>query len=218
VRLGWWLRNINAQSTWVGRNFSLVHSFSELFGTATDNDAYVNLSDGGHFENLGLYELIRRECDLIIVGDAEQDGDFSFGSLGMAIRRCRVDFGAEIDVQVADIRPPSAGGNSRHHFVTGSIRYRNGKQGALLYFKSSFTGREPYDVEQYKRENPLFPHQSTSDQFFSESQFESYRQLGMHAAAEFLAEVEPRCGTRAELRDSIRDWRRGARAAAASAH
>ena len=40
--------------------------------TADDDDAYVNLSDGGHFENLGLYELVRRKCDLIVIGDGEE--------------------------------------------------------------------------------------------------------------------------------------------------
>ncbi len=217
VRLGWWLRNVNADATWFGKTFSLAHSFSELFGTAKDNDAYVNISDGGHFENLGLYELIRRQCGLIVVGDGEQDGTFSFGALGMAVRRCRVDFEAEIDIRVDDIRPPQPLANSRHHFVTGTIRYRGGKTGVLLYFKSSFTGREAYDVEQYKLENPQFPHQPTSDQFFSESQFESYRQVGMHAASEFLAEVKPKYANRTELRDSIRDFKRAPQVKAAAA-
>ena len=64
----------------------------------------MNLSDGGHFDNLGLYELVRRRCRYIIIGDGEQDGELTFGSLGGAIRKCRADFGVEIDIDPDPIR------------------------------------------------------------------------------------------------------------------
>ena len=54
--------------------------------------------------------------------------------------------------------------------------------GTLLYIKSSLTGDEPADILRYAAEHPAFPHESTNDQFFDESQFESYRALGYHAA------------------------------------
>ena len=55
---------------------------AELFGQRPASPKFINLSDGGHFDNLGLYELIRRRCRFIVVCDAEQDGDLKFGSLG----------------------------------------------------------------------------------------------------------------------------------------
>jgi hypothetical protein len=55
------------------------------------------LSDGGHFENLGGYELIRRRLPLIVIVDAEQDTDFALGGLANLIRKARLDFGAEIE-------------------------------------------------------------------------------------------------------------------------
>ncbi|MBL8177224.1 MAG: patatin-like phospholipase family protein [Bryobacterales bacterium] len=186
VRLGWWLRNVHCKG-W-GQHFTLFYLFRELFGHAEDDDAYVNISDGGHFDNLGLYELVRRECDLILVGDGEADGDYTFESLGMAMRRCRADFGAEIDIEVARIRP-GAEGVSATHLAWGTVKYRSGKMGRIVYFKSSVTGKEPYDVEQYRRQNLTFPHQSTGDQFFSESQFESYRQVGKSAGREFVSAI-----------------------------
>ena len=56
--------------------------------------------------------------------------------------------------------------------------------GMLIYIKASLNGNEPPDVKQYAALDPRFPHQATSDQFFDESQFESYRRLGLHVVEE----------------------------------
>lgn len=190
VRLGWWVGVPSRLRCFAGvmkRRFNIAYVIFELFGTADTDDAYVNLSDGGHFENLGLYELVRRKCRLIIVGDGEQDNDYFFESLGGAIRKCRIDFGAEIKIDVSKIRPKKAGKDNPRHWAVGEITYKDDKEpGYILYLKSSYTGREPYDVKQYKFQNKEFPQQSTGDQFFSESQLESYRQLGIHSAKELF--------------------------------
>ena len=55
-----------------------------------------NLSDGGHFENMGAYELIRRRVRLIVIVDSEADPDYEFEGLGNFVRKARLDFGAEI--------------------------------------------------------------------------------------------------------------------------
>lgn len=205
VRLGWWA-GVPHRMTWIKRQSNLAYVFFELFGTADTDDAYVNLSDGGHFENLGIYELVRRRCRLIIVGDGEQDGDYIFESLGMAIRRCRIDFDVDIDIDVSAIRSKQPGGLNWRHFVVGKINYPGGVQpGYLVYVKSSFTGREPYDVKQYRYLHPDFPQQSTGDQFFDESQFESYRQLGLHAGEELVAALG--CGPTS----SRMDWMNAAK-------
>ncbi|HYF37642.1 MAG TPA: hypothetical protein VD994_20240, partial [Prosthecobacter sp.] len=197
ARLGWWVPN-PAKSLWVriapkGLGF-FQYLCAELFGTATSQSEFVYLSDGGHFENLGIYELVRRRCRFIIAVDGEEDGLYAFHGLGTAIRRCRVDFDAEIDINVEDIRPTGAMGLSRCHCAVGRIKYpaRGGlaeSEGVLLYLKSSLTGDEGTDVQQYKAADPAFPHQSTGDQFFSESQFESYRTLGFHVAREAMEKL-----------------------------
>lgn len=205
VRLGWWA-GVPQRMNWWKRQFNLSYVFFELFGTADTDDAYVNLSDGGHFENLGIYELVRRRCRLIIVGDGEQDGDYIFESLGMAIRRCRIDFDVDIQMDVSAIQPKEKGGLNWRHFVVGKINYPGGAEpGYLVYVKSSFTGREPYDVKQYRYLHPDFPQQSTGDQFFDESQFESYRQLGLHAGEELVAALG--CGDKS----SRMDWMNAAK-------
>lgn len=193
ARLGWWVPNPTKEGRekiWMSTapkfpGFLQYLSF-ELFGSATPSSAFVYLSDGGHFENLGVYELVRRRCRFIIAIDAEEDGNYTFHALGTAIRRCRVDFDAEIDINVDELRPDPKSGFSKNHCAVGIIRYEDGQKGTLLYIKSSLTGDESTDIAQYRAMEPSFPHQSTGDQFFNESQFESYRKLGMHVAAEVL--------------------------------
>jgi hypothetical protein len=142
---------------------------------------YVYLSDGGHFENLGVYELVRRECRFIIVCDADCDPDGSFDSLGNAVEKCRRDFGAEIDIRIAELKRRPASGKSKAHFALGTIRYHDQREpGLLLYVKPTLNGDEPEDVQAYAAKHSSFPHDTTADQFFDESQFESYRALGEH--------------------------------------
>lgn len=191
ARLGRWYGN-PLKNRW--RNSSPAFGFSylvkELFAKADVDSNYVYLSDGGHFENLGIYELVRRQCKLIIAVDAGQDGNYQFEDLGNAIRKCQVDFGYEINIDVKDLHPilQSKYGDFKHakqHFALGEIIYDTDKpenNGILLYIKNSLTGAEPTDLINFKLQEPTFPHHSTIDQFFDESQFESYRCLGEHMA------------------------------------
>ncbi len=209
VRLGWWLLNprlLNEDGTmlgvsrgehaggklqrlrsaypWPSPRLSILWLANELLGRTNDTRKYVYLSDGGHFDNMGLYELVRRRCRYIVICDSEADGGLTFGGIGMAIRKCRIDFGAEI---VLDLRPLERTKDCEYspkHCVVGSITYPEDPEthGFVVYIKSSLTGDEPADVLNYKKEDSAFPHDSTLNQWFSESQFESYRRLGHHVA------------------------------------
>ncbi|MBS1872864.1 MAG: hypothetical protein JSU00_06595 [Acidobacteria bacterium] len=194
VRLGWWVGNPRIQCApssdmcpprRPGPLYGLLWLIWELLGRTTGRSSYVNLSDGGHFENLGLYELIRRRCRYIIIGDGEEDPHYTFESLGGAIRKCRADFGVEIDIDVDQIQAKDS--TRRAHCVVGTVTYpedapsgQTRATGWILYLKASLTSDEPQDVQQYHEFDPVFPQQPTTDQFFTESQFESYRRLGLH--------------------------------------
>src|SRR5262249_47265759 len=92
VRLGWWFPNPGQRSCdKPGLSFSLYYLLCELFGAADEKRHFVNVSDGGHFENLGIYELVRRRCKVIIVCDAECDESLQFGSLANVVRLCETD-------------------------------------------------------------------------------------------------------------------------------
>jgi hypothetical protein len=199
LRLGYWARNPDPARGLVALppNY-FVPGLRGLRGRGfTEAKSFVELSDGGHFENLGLYELIRRRCKFIVVSDAGQDRDFAFGDLGNAVERARVDFGAVIrfpddPTDLANLLPGSAGdslyvrkyGLAKHGFAIGKIYYADDKndtgpkEGTLIYIKSTLIKGLPADVYGYKSANPRFPDQSTADQFFDEEQFEAYRELG----------------------------------------
>ena len=188
VRLGWWLGNPRVEKTWdrMGPRIGLATLLSELLGFTNESSKYVYLSDGGHFDNLGLYELVRRRCRFIVLTDAGADPKATFTDLGGAIRKCRVDFGVEIEIDVSQLRPLPGERNSYWHCAVGEVFYDRVDDGAapglLIYLKATLTGDEPEDVQNYAAENPEFPHESTADQWFGESQFESYRRLGEHVA------------------------------------
>ena len=197
VRLGWWIGN-PAGRKWdrSSPRIGLWCLFKELTAQTSTESDYVLLSDGGHFENMGLYELIRRRCRYIVVSDAEEDAKFKLEGIGGAIRKCRVDFGVVIDLDLKALQPIGDPAESKLHYSIGTILYpehlptragQNGRSrenpcGILVYIKSSITGDEPVDVAEFRKRQPHFPHHSTTNQFFDESYFESYRALGHHAA------------------------------------
>lgn len=198
VRLHQWLPNPKLDK--MPRIFWPSYLLKELLRQGTENDTLLNLSDGGHHENLGILPLLKRHCHMIIVSDAGADPDFSMSDLANVERKARIDLGIEIiwgEKSGSDL-----GLDKQHHtkrrFLVGKIQYPDDTDGILLYLKATITGTESYqDVLAYRRKNPSFPHQSTANQFFDEEQFESYRKLGQLSAEEIfpneinsLAELE----------------------------
>ena len=192
VRLGWWLGNPGPDGANTFNQscprIAVRPLLAETFGLTDANSPYVYLYDGGHFENLGLYEMVLRRCHCIVVSDASCDSARSFTDLGNAIRKIRIDQGIDIDINPELLRGEAGGRLSRAHYALGIIRYDRVDHGAppglLIYLKPSLTGDEPADVTEYADCHDEFPHEPTADQFFDESQFESYRSLGAHVVEE----------------------------------
>lgn len=160
----------------------LAYIVKDLFGKSDIDSNYVCLSDGGHFDNMGIYELIRRRCSTIILSDAEEDSGVICEGLANAIRRCYIDFGVEIIIDTDAITSKDdKTGFSKGHTAQGWIRYPDGTEGTLIYIKTVLTGDEPVDIREYAKKNSSFPRRLTGDQFFDEAQFESYRKLGYHS-------------------------------------
>ncbi|RMF11362.1 MAG: hypothetical protein D6763_03425 [Alphaproteobacteria bacterium] len=205
IRLGYWLPHPRAFSgdafrvPVVGRlartllaplsRVTPVHLLREMMGLLDETGRHINLTDGGHLENLGIYELLRRRCRLIIACDGEADPDMTFKGLANAIRLARIDLGITIDLDVDALRPSANGGWSAAHGAIGRINYGAGDYGYLVYIKSSMTGDEPVSIRKYRDDDPDFPHQTTADQFFDEAQFEAYRALGHHVGEAVLGGV-----------------------------
>jgi hypothetical protein len=211
IRRVWWISNTRKMDTWPAANgrstprFALIHLFKELFGKVGDGTKYVNLSDGGHFENMGLYELVRRQCSYIIVCDAEEDPEMKFEGMGGAITKCRADFGAEIDLDLRPLRKQGDSQYSQAHCTVGTIRYPpprgekgparmstmygnnqdeidSSSTGIIVYLKISLVGDERADLLAEQFSNTSFPQGPISNKRFTESQFELYRWLGHHIA------------------------------------
>jgi hypothetical protein len=187
LRLGWWFPSPSKKST--GRPSPLFNLFglvSELFGGADDKSRFLMVSDGGHFENLAAYELVKRGCGTIVISDGECDPKLTFEGLGTLIRMCDVDFGVTIKLNVDDIRLAASGWSQKRH-AFGKIIWNDGSEdGTLIYLKASMTGGEDTPILQYRSSHTDFPHESTGDQFYREDQFESYRRLGREVAIEAL--------------------------------
>ena len=192
ARLGCWLGNPGAagRKTWrqPGPTSAIASIVREAFGLTDDSSPYVYLSDGGHFENLGIYEMVRRRCRYIVVSDAGCDPQFTYEDLGNALRKIRIDMKIPVDFEDGSFQ---ALGKQTKRCAVARIRYSvadgSGDDGYLLYIKPMMRGNEPPDVTSYRTDHKAFPHQSTADQFFDESQTESYRMLGLHTAHEICS-------------------------------
>jgi hypothetical protein len=238
IRLGhWWDSDVDLASQqgadakpsvklqhWFARHFPVQSALTqELFAQFHgSHQKYWFLSDGGHFENTGCYELLRRRVPLIILCDDGADPDYGFEDLANLVRKARLDFGADVRFYAAPAddkdfgtfddlmaaapasEPPTKSRRrdakidlaiplARRHLLLGVVRYPDGGQiqpgqrqegdpaySVLLVIKPTLTGDEPLDVLQYAAAHPTFPQQATSDQFFDEAQWESYRRLGEH--------------------------------------
>ena len=190
IRLGYWLPNprfVRAGKR-IGKPWAL-YLWREATGDLTPDKALVNVSDGGHIENLAVYEMLRRRCKIIVCIDGEQDSGYQFHGLINLIRLARIDLGIEINFDLSDLKPDPFG-LCRQHVSIGRIIYGGDiGEGQLIYVKSSLTVNCEVNplLAYYRANNPDFPHQSTSDQFFDERQFEAYRALGEYVGKDLVA-------------------------------
>jgi hypothetical protein len=205
VRLGYWLANPARIGAFARRFYRLLANVGtwyfacETAGLLDERKLNVYLTDGGHIENLGIYELLRRRCKVILAVDAEADPDMTFPSFVALQILARIDLGVTIDLPWEALQKQALGvtssalygpagppGSKGPHAAVGTIHYGEEETGVLIYIKSSLSGDENDYILDYKRRNESFPHETTVDQFFNEEQFEVYRALGFHATRGLL--------------------------------
>jgi hypothetical protein len=202
MRLGIWVAN----PFYSQRGFRKIPTY--LFPMLTGNflsqpdrsSRFVELSDGGNFENLGLYELVRRKLGLIVVVDGEADSTLAFPALVSVINRVREDFRATIQLSsllgvdqvlasAAITGYPAASHFAKSTFMLGQITYENGKKGVLIYIKATLINNLDFTTYGYRAGSADFPHEGTEDQFFSVAQFEAYRDLGFVSGMQMIDET-----------------------------
>ncbi|MBA2722680.1 MAG: hypothetical protein H0U56_07220, partial [Methylibium sp.] len=216
VRLGYWMRSplpalrppLTGLRHWLWRHaIKPVMLWSE--GTATYFGAarpWWYLSDGGHFDNTGVYALLKRRLDFIIAADCGADCDYDFADIENLVRKARIDLGAEIEFYTREeaarlftltgseltvLSPESMGDvHSARGVLLARVRYRAepgeaaaapgrpAREATLLVIKPNLHDALDVDLLAYAQRHPAFPHQSTGDQSFDEAQWESYHRLG----------------------------------------
>ena len=206
VRLAYWLKNPHSQRHYpdpsaLPSRWPFAFLWAEIVGRLREDGKYVYLSDGGHIENLGLYELLKRKCRVIICIDCDRDGDMTMPSFVTVQRYARIDLGIRISlpwqkmaekgrawmgVGSKDRKAPEGGATRGPHVAIGKIDYGAGEIGYLVYVKPSLSGDENDYIRDYARRHATYPHELTGDQFFGEEQFEVYRALGFHTIFGFL--------------------------------
>jgi|GEM_PF-469274 len=196
---------------------------------------FLELSDGGHFENLGLYELVRRRLDLIIVVDAEQDKQINLSALVSSSNRIKEDFktvirflpgkGPEVFLgEETKDKYPHGLALAKSPFLVAEIDYpakdgvgpaKDGaspaKTGLLIYMKSTIVQGLDFATLGYRAINADFPHQTTVDQFFDPDQFQAYRDLGRNSCSIMATTLDlaTNFDNPAELLKRYQDWKPG---------
>jgi hypothetical protein len=194
ARLGLWFGNPQDDRTWQSSEppLGVGPLLREMLGLTTDRNPYIYLSDGGHYENLGVWEMVARRCRLILVSDAGCDPGYTLDDLANAVRRIRLDLGVPVEFPPLTFSREGQG-RTNPHWAIGTIRYAavdgdGAPDGTILYLKATLSGDESVDVRNFAAGDPTFPHDSTGNQFFDEARFESYRLLGFHTV---LSAAEP---------------------------
>lgn len=221
VRLGTWWSSGHGDDTsgWLGRAFKAlfktqVFLFYELmakfYGLRRE---WQYLSDGGHFENTALYELVRpgRGLELIVVCDDGCDEHYSFADLANLSRLARIDHGLQIEIDEEIAKHDVLGKvfATPQHFARGGAAARSADDRCALLLnvyraddassarvphcrivllKPTMIDAAPVDVLEYATSHPAFPQEPTTDQFFDEAQWESYRSLGLCIARRVFGE------------------------------
>ncbi len=206
LRLGYWAPNPRKLANGARRIPGVLNPgiYHGMFSKGlSECGRFVDLTDGGHFENLGLYEMVRRRVRFIVVVDASYDPEYEFASLKRALELARLDFGTEMRWYETEVSESKASKRLcqeealkvciNRGYVTAEVIYHDsleggGECGKLIYIKPVMVSGSGEQSEGFARPRMGFPQEATSDQFFDESQFESYRRLGEAIAAEAFTE------------------------------
>ncbi|KAA9166375.1 hypothetical protein FPZ12_002090 [Amycolatopsis acidicola] len=186
----------------------LPYLWREVLGLHAHSDRLLHVTDGGHYDNLGLVELLRRRCKVIYSVDASVDEPPTAVTLAQALALAQQELGVRVELDEPWQSEPGSGEalapanplsalNPRlvaSPVITGTIHYppesglpEGSRTGKLIVAKALLWRDLPYPVLSYAAHNPEFPHDSTGDQFFDDGKFSAYTELGRTLGAAVLA-------------------------------
>jgi hypothetical protein len=158
-----------------------------MLGRNTLRRKFIYVSDGGHYENLGIMELLRRKCSVIWCIDASGDPPGTARTLAEAIALARAELAVEIDIdlrafELLDLDRHAPNILTGRNVTVGRVQYPDGTIGRLIVIKLGLSADDPSDLIEFQRSNPTFPYDSTGNQIYRAERFDAYRALGYHAA------------------------------------
>ncbi|SCL34901.1 Patatin-like phospholipase [Micromonospora rhizosphaerae] len=186
----------------------------EIFGIYPWNAQMLLVTDGGHYENLGLVEMLRHAPNVVYCFDASGGATLPASALGPAIRLAREELGIEITFDDPPHDPegatpgsataaskdqpndPLAARLASSDVVIATITYPDCRpptapaHGKLFLGRAGLTRTTPWDVRAYAVRHPRFPNDSTGDQWFDQEQFDAYHALGRHIGRSVLTAAQ----------------------------
>lgn len=167
----------------------------ELFGRNHLDARFIYVSDGGHYENLGLVELLRRGCTTIWCVDASGESIDTFGTIADAVSIARSELSVDIDVDPRVMAPDPAATGAAARFVRRThvicpVHYHDGTEGRLVIVKAGVPEDAPADVLQAHASWKSFPCDPTSNQLYTARRFDAYRALGYFSMCRAIADPE----------------------------
>jgi hypothetical protein len=199
IRLGVWVPNprfvMGPQPKGAFGRPRPVYLFKELLGINRVGGRYLYVTDGGHYEALGLVELLRRGCTEIYCLDAS--GGEGFEVLGDAVALARSELGINIPIDPSRLFPDGVTELAKTNAVRVDFEYPGEPpvRARLVYARNVLTARAPWDVQAYHKVDPSFPHDGLTDQLYTDQKFEGYRILGERAATKAVALMRGRQST-----------------------
>jgi hypothetical protein len=192
--------------------------WAEAAGRLSYRSTWMYVTDGGHYDNLGLVEALRRGASHIVVLDASGDKADTWFTLGGAIALARTDAGVDIELDPATMVRGGHGlgpGQVVHPWAHG--RFRRPKpvpglpaEGDIWVCKLGWWAGAPWDVVAYAKSHATFPGDSTAEQLYDAPEFEAYQQLGVAAVRDAGKNCVPKL-TWAPAPTSPRAAQRGSR-------
>ena len=176
--------------------------WAEAAGHTSYRSTWVNVTDGGHYDNLALVEALRRGAENIVVLDASGDRPNTWFTLGGAMALARSDAGVDITLNPTVMahsnggkQPVLAPGQVLQPWACGTFVRRSGPAlngqghaapdgraaapGNVWVCKLGWWDGAPWDVRAYAAGHPAYPCDSTLRQLYDGAEFEAYQELGV---------------------------------------
>jgi len=202
IRLGVWVPNPKRFQSWQANNQRVRdrpgrprahHLLFELLGLNSIKRRYLYVTDGGHWENLGLVELLRRNCKVIWCFDAAGDAPGKYHTLGEALALASAEANIDVDIDPNELRKADsklAANQLDRVCMLGTIHYPDKVPGLLIYVRAAVSPADRWSTLSYADANPTFPGDPTMDQLYNYARFDAYHALGRSAAAQAVEVVK----------------------------